>query len=123
MTISSLLIGTFAFQVIFALLKIFVIGSFDIDNKVVITLFFAAIVIAAIAVVRRMGIINYIESFFLSAVWFITTIIVDYMITANFTGFDIYKAWYYWFAHLAVILAVIVCHKSLHVEVRKANRK
>ena len=123
MTISSLLIGTFAFQVILALLKIFFIGSLDLDNTVVMSLFFIFIIVVAIATVRRMGILNYIESFFISGVWFITALIVDYVITANFTGFDIYKTWYYWFTFLAVILAVILFHKSLHVEVRKANKK
>ena len=123
MTIASLLIGTFTFQVILALLKIFFIGSFDLDNKVVITLFFALIIVVAIATVRRMGILNYLESFFLAAVWLLTALMVDYVITANFTSFDIYKTWYYWFTHLAVILTVLTFHKSLHVEVRKSNKK
>ncbi|HEX3099956.1 MAG TPA: hypothetical protein VHQ41_03200 [Patescibacteria group bacterium] len=122
MTVASFLIGTTAFQIIFVLLKIFFINSLDLDNNAVMGLFFVLIVVAAIATVRRLGILNYLESFFLSVSWLLLTLIVDVIVVAHFTGYDIYKAWYYWLTYLAMILAIIIFHKKAHVEVRKANK-
>ncbi len=122
MTIASLLIGTFASQVIFVLLKVFFINSLDLDNWVVMTVFFLALIITTIAVIRRMGILNYIESIFLVVVWFITTLIVDVAITAQIVGYDIYKTWYYWLTFVAIILAMMIFHKKLHVQVRHSNK-
>ncbi len=122
MTIASLLIGTFASQVIFVLLKVFFINSLDLDNWVVMTAFFIALIITTIAVIRRMGILNYIESIFLVVVWLITTLIVDVAITVQVVGYDIYKTWYYWLTFVAIILAMMIFHKKLHVQVRQSNK-
>ncbi len=122
MTIASLLIGTFASQVIFVLLKIFFIRSLNLDSAVIMGLFFTALVVATIAIVRRMGILNYIESIFLAIVWLITSLIVDAAVTAQVVGYDIYKTWYFWMTYLAIILALMIFHKKLHVQVRKSNQ-
>ena len=122
MTIASLLIGTFASQVLFVLIKIFFIGSLDMDNGLIMAAYYAALVLVTIAVVRRMGILNYVESIFLVGVWFFTILIVDYVITASFIGWDIYKIWTYWLSLLVILLSVMIFHKALHVQVRRANK-
>jgi hypothetical protein len=121
MTIGSLLFGTLVSQILFVLIKIAFIGSLDLDSWLVWVIFFGALAIAAIATVRRMGVLNYIESFFLVSFWFITSLVVDYVITTKFIGYDIYKTWSYWLTHLVIIVIVILFHKKLHVEVRKAG--
>jgi hypothetical protein len=122
MTIASLLLGTIASQILFVLVKVFFIGSLDLENIVVKGIYYFALVIITIAVVRRMGILNYVESFFLCAVWLITSLFVDYVVTAHFVGWDIYKTWLYWITLLVIILSVLFFHKALHVQVRKANK-
>lgn len=122
MTIASLLIGTFASQVLFVLIKIFFIGSLDMDNGLIMAAYYTALVLVTIAVVRRMGILNYVESIFLVGVWFFTILIVDYVITASFIGWDIYKIWTYWLSILVILLSVMIFHKALHVQVRRANK-
>lgn len=121
MTIGILLIGTIISQILFVITKVFFIHSLNLDSWVIMTGFYAALVVITIAVVRRMGTLNYIESFFLAFVWLITTLVVDYVILTKFVGWDFYHAWYYWLTHVAVIVALITFHKKLHVQVRKAN--
>lgn len=122
MTIASLLIGTFTSQVIFVLLKVFFFKSLDLSNSLVIALFYIVFVIAIIAIVRRLGILNYLESIFLSAVWLITSLIVDAVITGTVVGYDMYKTWTYWLSLLVMIVVVMSFHKKQHVEVRKASK-
>lgn len=123
MTIASLLIGTFISQVAFVILKVFFYRNLNTDSWTAIILFWLAFSILIIAIVRRMGILNYAESFFLTAVWFITSLIVDVVITATVIGnYDMYKTLSYWITYLVLIVVLITFHKKQHVEVRKANR-
>lgn len=122
MTIASLLIGTFTSQVILVLLKVFFFRSLDLGNNLVIALFYFAFVIVTIAIVRRLGILNYIESIFLSAVWLITSLLVDVVITATVVGYDMYQTWTYWLSLLVMIIVIISLHKKQHVQVRKASK-
>ncbi len=121
MTIASLLLGTIAAQILFVLTKIFFINSLNIDSWIVIVLFFLALAIETIAVVRRMGTLNYLESIFLIIVWTIIGLIVDFAITTSFTGRDVYTTMYFWMTYLGIILVLLVFHKKLHVQARKAN--
>ena len=122
MTIASLLIGILSSQVIFVLLKVFFFRSLDLSNGLVITLLYFALVIVTIAIVRRLGILNYIESIFLSVVWLIASLLVDVVITASIVGYDMYATWTYWLTLLTIVLSVLIFHKKQHVEVRKANK-
>lgn len=121
MTIASLLLGTIAAQILFVLTKIFFINSLNIESWVVMIIFFVVISLITIAVSRRMGTLNYFEGFFLIAVWLITSLIVDYVITTAFTGKDVYTTLYWWLSYLVMGVVLLVFHKKLHVEVRKAN--
>ena len=121
MTIPSLLIGTFIAQVLFVITKVFFINTLNMDSWAIMVAFFVLLIVETIAVVRRMGTLNYIESFFLVGVWLITILIVDYAVTSRLIDDDLYTTLYYWMTYLAIILSLIIFHKKLHVQVRKAN--
>jgi hypothetical protein len=123
MTIASLLLGTIISQILFVLTKVFFIGSLNMDNLVVVVLFYTALVLETIVVVRRMGVLNYIEAFFLAFVWLFTLLIVDFIVTSNWIGRDIYTTLNYWLTYLVIILALLIFHKKLHVQVRKSQIK
>jgi hypothetical protein len=123
MTIASLLLGTIISQILFVLTKVFFIGSLNMDNLVVVVLFYTALVLETIVVVRRMGVLNYIEAFFLAFVWLFTLLVVDFIVTSNWIGRDIYTTLNYWLTYLVIILALLIFHKKLHVQVRKSQIK
>lgn len=121
MTIVSLIIGTIVSQILFATTKVLFITSVNLDSGWMMTVFFVALAAEAIAISRRMGTLNYLEAFFLTAVWLILSLLVDLVITTNFTGRDVYTTLYFWMTYLVIALAVIIFHKKIHVEVRKTN--
>lgn len=86
-------------------------------------IFFVALILETIAVSRRMGTLNYIEAFFLTGVWIVVSLLVDLVITTNFIGKDVYSTMYFWMTYLIIAIALIVFHKKIHVEVRKAAAK
>ena len=123
MNIASLVIGTIVSEVLFVLTKVIFINYLDIDNLVVKILFFVVLIMITTAVIRRMGVINYLECFFTAIVWLIIMILVDMAITSALIGREMYHHVYFWLSYLAVVLSVILFHKALHVEVRRGNAK
>ncbi len=121
MTIASLIFGTLIGQILFVITKVFFFNYLNIDLLPVKIAYFLALIIISIAVVRRMGILNYLESVFLAVVWAVALLITDFVITASLIGGDMFTDFYYWISNLAIVLSVIVFHKALHVQVRKAN--
>lgn len=123
MTIASLLLGTTISQILFVITKVVFLNQLNIDNLGVHIVFQVILAIITIAVVRRMGTLNYIESFFLTAVWFFTLLIVDFIVTATLIGRDMYTTWPYWISYIVILLSLILFHKKLHVQARKHNAK
>lgn len=123
MTIGSLLVGTFISEVLFVLTKVVFIKYLNLDSWLIKAAFFIVLAIAAIATVRRMGILNYIESFFLVIVWTIAGLITDYIITTRILGLDVYTTLNFWLAYIVIIVAVLVFHKKMHIEARKSKVK
>ena len=123
MTIASLLLGTIISQVLFVITKVVFFEYLNIDNWAVYVAFFVLLAVEAIAVVRRMGTINYIEAFFLTGVWFISLLIIDYIITSRLIDEDVYTSLAYWISYLVILLSLIIFHKKLHVQVRRDNAK
>ncbi len=123
MNIASLVIGTIVSEVLFVLTKVIFINYLDIDNLVVKILFFVVLIMITTAVIRRMGVINYLECFFTAIVWLIIMILVDMAVTSVLIGREMYHHVYFWLSYLAVVLSVILFHKALHVEVRRGNAK
>ena len=78
-------------------------------------------IIAAItgaALVRRFGIINFFESFFIIFVWILGDIILDALITRRFIAVPIFSTVEYWFGLLILGLSVFLFHKKKHIQVR-----
>lgn len=121
MTIASLLLGTLVSQILFIATKVIFIHYLNLDNWLVYIAFYVALAIETIAVSRRMGTLNYIESFFLAFVWLFTLLIADFIVTATLIGRDMYTTTAYWLSYAVIIGALLVFHKKMHIEVRKEN--
>ncbi len=123
MTIFALVLGTIASEILFVLTKVIFIHYLNIDNFFIQLMFFLVLIILTTAVVRRMGILNYLECFFLSTVWVVVMLLVDMAVTSTLIGREMYHHIYYWLSYLMIVLSVIFFHKALHVQVRNANIK
>lgn len=119
MTIARMLLGVISSQILFVITKVVFINILNIDSALIRYGMWVAIALIAIAVVRRMGVLNYLENIFLIIVWLITSLIVDYVITTSIVGREVYHTWYFWLAYGVMIIAMFIFHKKSHVEIRK----
>ena len=119
MTVARFLAGIIGAQVLFVLAKTFFISFLNIETLVARIGLWVILAIIAIAVVRRMGVLNYLEAFLITIVWLVVSLLTDLVITTTLTGREVYTTWYFWISYLVVILAIIIFHKKSHVEVRK----
>lgn len=120
MTVASLLLGTIISQTLFVITKILFWNILDLESLVILICLSAILIIIVIATVRRMGILNYFESIFLSIFWLVISLLVDLVITTYFTGREVYTNGYFWLSYLIITLAVFIFHKKVHVEARKS---
>lgn len=123
MSITSLFVGTVVSEILFVLTKVIFIHYLNIDILGVKIAYFLFLIVFTIAIVRRMGVINYIECFFLMIVWIVVMTLVDMAVTTPLIGREMYHHAYFYWSYLAVFLSILFFHKALHVQVRKANKK
>jgi hypothetical protein len=75
--------------------------------------------VVIVALVRRFGFINFFEAAFLCVTWTVGNIILDGLITGNFTGFGIFSTIQYWIGYVVMVLSILIFHKMRHIGVRK----
>ncbi len=119
MTIPQLFFGTLISQILFVVAKVLFINVLNIDAVLIRLGLLLVIALITIATVRRMGTLNYLESFFLTILWLIFSLIVDLMITTAIVGREVYTTWYFWLSYLVLLLALILFHKKVHIAMRK----
>jgi hypothetical protein len=122
MTITSLVLGSLAAQVLFLLTKIVFFGYLNNASGIVVAVFFVLLVVETTAVVRRMGILNYFESIFLVIVWLVMMLLVDAVIVGTAIGWDMFGTWTYWLSNLTVLLAIMLFHKKMHIIARQGSQ-
>jgi hypothetical protein len=105
--------------IIFIPLKIWFFNYPIFSNAGIEQIFFW-LVVAAIggAVVRKLGIINFFESFFITVIWFLGGLLLDFLITGRFTGTSLFSNSQYWFGWVALALSIFVFHKKKHIHAR-----
>jgi hypothetical protein len=74
--------------------------------------------IIIVAIVRRFGVINYIEAFFLMFLWTVGNLFLDLALLSNYTGTSIFYKPDYWASLLVLNVGIFVFHKKRHVAVR-----
>ncbi len=119
MTVGRLLAGIIGSQILFVFAKLFFINYLNIDSIVAQIGLWIVLMLIAIAVVRRMGVLNYLESILIVILWTVIGLFVDFVVTTAMTGRDVYKTWYFWISYILIIVAVMIFHKKVHVETRK----
>lgn len=121
MTLDQLLIKTVTLQVMFVILKVLFFGFLNVESIVILVVYYLVLAAVSIAVVRRIGALNYFEAFLVMGLWLIVALATDFLITANLAGSEIYNDGHFWWSYLIVLVVILVFHKKVHVEVRKGN--
>ncbi len=81
------------------------------------------VLILAIALVRRLGVLNFLEGLLVFAVWLFFRAFTDILITAPLLGLGMYGKSQIWISYLILFVGVFFFHKKRHVHIRKEQRK
>lgn len=121
MTLELLLKKTLLLQVLFVATKVIFFGFLNVDLLAILIIYYLVLAAMSIAIVRRMGALNYFEAFFTMGLWLVLSLLTDFLLTANLAGKDIYNDGHFWWSYAIVLLVILIFHKKVHVEVRKGN--
>ena len=107
MHISSFFKLGFVLIVGLAILKVLFGTLFDTGAQGMQIAFLTLSGVFAVAVIRRGGIINYLEASFVAIVWFVASLIFDFFITASLLPrLGMFKQWYIWAGYIVVMLVI-----------------
>jgi hypothetical protein len=122
MTVKRFLLFTPLQWVIFVFIKVWVFNNVIFENQGLEQIFFWLLTAAVTAaIVRRLGIMNYLEAIFLIIVWTLSALPVDLVFTASYTGLSIFSDYPYWVGLLFMDLAIFIFHKKRHVQIRREH--
>lgn len=74
------------------------------------------------AIVRRFGLISFLEAFFLIIVWTLGNLLLDLLLVSNYTGLSIFHTQGYWVSFLVMDASIFILHKKRHIHIRKELR-
>jgi hypothetical protein len=85
--------------------------------------YWSVLALVGIAMVRRLGILNYLEAAFVAVVWFVFNVFFDLLIASRFLGLRMFGQWQLWAGYLIFMLSVFLFHRKRHVEIRREQAK
>lgn len=119
MTVTKLIFFSFLQWVFYTLLKVWFFRFWSPEYFFHSLLYWLVVAVIAAALVRRIGVINYLESFFLVIVWLLSGLLMDLLVTAIFTGLQMFGRVEYWVGYFVMFVAIVLFHKKRHIQVRK----
>lgn len=105
--------------VVMVAVKIFFIRSFDWESTMTHVLFWVIGCLWAIALVRRLGVITFLEAFVVCGVWIFLSVLLDSLITASLVGYGIFLDFHFLLGYFLIIVVMFFFHKKRHVAVRR----
>lgn len=110
--------------VILTLLKIWFFAHQVFANPgIQATAFWLLCALLGIALIRRIGIINYFEAMYVILIWVVGDLLIDLIVTSNYTGTSIFSSSVYWSGIVALAAGSFFLHKKRHVAIRKGELK
>jgi hypothetical protein len=120
MTFKKIFLLAFILWAFLVLLKVWFFNHTIFENPGTQQIVFWIIVaIVTAALIRRLGVMHYIECFFVSGVWVFTTLLADLFITSQVTSYNIFSKVSYWVSFFVIAFSAFLFHKKRHVQIRK----
>ena len=119
MTFWRFIILSFLQWVLLVALKVWYFQNWFLSGTYSDAAYFVLVAGVVAAVVRRFGVINYLESFLIIGLWVVGDIFLDLFVTVNLAGVNLVGSWQYWVGAILVGVSVFLFHKKRHIQVRK----
>lgn len=119
MTISKFF-AIFGLQLVLLMaVKIFFYSTLNFNDTFWQVAFLLITVVLATALIRRLGVISFLEAIFTLVFWFLFDLLMDLLVTSQIVDAPIFKTGSLWMGYLAMMLAVFLLHKKRHIHIRK----
>ncbi len=122
MKLDQLILKTIIVQVLLMITKVIFFRFLNTDLLPILILYYLILAAISIAIVRRMGVLNYFEGILVTIIWLVLNILIDLLITQAIIDNGVFSNGHFWISYLVLPLAVLIFHKKAHVETRKALR-
>ncbi len=119
MTVDRFIVLSFIHWLLLFILKLFYFNSLFGSQLFADIVFLVLTAAVAAAVVRRFGHISFLEVIFCSIMWVGGDLLLDLLVTSNFTGAGMFKFWQLWVSYAVLFLALIFFHKKRHIYIRR----
>jgi hypothetical protein len=121
MTAAKLFWYGYLLTVVLALTKVVFFGILNSESVWLAVVLYAFAILFTIACVRRLGILNYLESFIVITFWFLFAIAHDLLFVGLSVGLKPYKTWTFWLIYPMMLFTIFFFHKKRHVDIRKGG--
>jgi hypothetical protein len=120
MTIRGFFIFSFIQWLLISVLKVIffradLIGNMGLQH----ILYWVLVGVITAAMVRRLGIMNFLESVFIIFVWVLGDLFSDLVITSAYTGVGIFTGWTLWTGCIVQVVTIFFFHKKRHIVIRQ----
>ena len=122
MTIGKLFGNGLILAFVIALLKLIFFYFLNIDSIILLGFLYILVFIFTTSAARRLGIINYLESFIVIAFWLVFSMFVDIFIFGLIFGLEPYRRISFWITYFILILSIFLTHKKRHIDIRKGGQ-
>ena len=81
--------------------------------------YYLIIIIICRVLARRLGILNFLEAFFVATIWLLIVLLFDYWVGKRLLGNFVFQDKHYWYGYIAAFVSVFFLHKKRHIQIRK----
>lgn len=118
MTIKKFFVIFLLQLVLLTVLKYFLYSFFDYQNFFWGLVYCVATAAIVVLLVRRLGVINFLEAIFVAVFWFLFDLLADALVTWPLTGTAIFFSGALWVGYLVLMLTVFAAHNKRHIQIR-----
>lgn len=110
--LKSILFGALIWAVAFVVVSVFIgygVDAQSMASKLVTTL---AVALTAYFLARSLNVYHGSEMLRYSALWVLTGLVLDYLVTVKYTGMAFFSRWDIWISYAVILLAPLLAVKK-----------
>lgn len=96
-------------------------GRMDYHDVILRFVYWIAIAVMVTALVRRLGVINYLEAIFIAFIWLAVNLLLDLFVMVSLVGTGIFNASSLWIGYVVMAIFVFAMHRKRHVAIRRGE--
>lgn len=104
-----------------ALAKLVLYSFLNNESLLIISAVYFFVLLCTIAFVRRLGVINYLESLVVIVFWLLFSLTLDLFVVGLWVGLDPYTTLWFWLFYPFCMLILFLMHKKRHIDIRKGG--